>query len=167
MSLEVNPTKNQSFKFIGVPKKKQELIYNLLTYCKEIRDTAYPMKDSDVTKAKIVEFTAHKEKDIYSVTGSIELVDCDKVENRCFEAYITESDGENHIYLDILRLCVEDEPKIIRTSEKITEDDNIICAETIYSQLECREEKKFTSNFTKQLQEAEIAYEESIQLSAL
>ena len=55
----------QYYKYIGIPnRKKQSRIYNLLSCCKEIRDTAYPMKNSTVTELQIVEFTARKEKDL-------------------------------------------------------------------------------------------------------
>ena len=74
----------QYYKFIGVPKRMQNKILNTLSYCKEIRDTAYPMKDSLVTELQLVEFTARKEKDLIYINGSLMLEDGDKHEVRTF-----------------------------------------------------------------------------------
>ena len=84
----------QYYKFIGVPKRMQNKILNTLSYCKEIRDTAYPMKDSLVTELQLVEFTARKEKDLIYINGSLMLEDGDKHEVRTFEAYIIEDKEE-------------------------------------------------------------------------
>lgn len=136
----------QYYKFIGITnKKKQKEILNVLTYCKEIRDTAYPMKDSNVTELQIVEFTARKEKDMISINGSLSLVDGDKSENRCFEAYIMGNGEETKVYVDITRLCVADEPKIIRTSESIVDNGEEVLIVTKYNPTESSSEKVFSS----------------------
>ncbi|MGN1337306.1 MAG: hypothetical protein ACI4WW_02405 [Candidatus Coprovivens sp.] len=135
----------QYYKFIGITsKKKQKDILNILTYCKEIRDTSYPMKNSNVTELQIVEFTAHKEKDMISINGSLSLVDGDKSENRCFEAYIMGNNEETRVYMDITRLCVEDEPKIIRTSETLVDNGEEVFIVTKYNQTEFSSEKVFS-----------------------
>ena len=142
----------QYYKFIGIPNhKKQNRILSILNYCKEIRDTAYPMKNSTVTELQIVEFTARKEKDLIYVNGSLSLVDGELSENRCFESYIIEDpeDGKTRVYTDITRLCVEDEPKMIRTSEEIYESDNKITTLTTYSSSESSEEKIFSDEILK------------------
>lgn len=139
----------RDYRFIGIPQKKQSQIINILTYCKEIRDTSYPMKNSKVTELTIVEFTARKEKDLISINGSLSLTDGDRNENRSFEAYIMESDKEMRVYMDITRLCVADEPKIIRTSESMVLGDPNIITVTKYSQTDRSEEKIFSSEFPK------------------
>ena len=68
----------------------QNKILDTLSYCKEIRDTAYPMKDSLVTELNLVEFTARKEKDLIYINGSLMLEDGCRHEVRTFEAYIIE-----------------------------------------------------------------------------
>ena len=65
----------EKYKFFGIPKKNQKRIIEILSSCKEIRNTEYPMKDSLVTELKIVDFSAHKEKDVISVVGSLVLRD--------------------------------------------------------------------------------------------
>ena len=66
----------QRYRFIGISnKKKQEKIINLLSYCKEVRDTAYPIKGSQVTELQLVEFCACKEKDLIYINASTRLVD--------------------------------------------------------------------------------------------
>ena len=65
----------QYYRFEKIPKTKQQRIINLLGYCKEIRNTAYPLPNSDVTTLQIVEFVARKEKDIYYINGSLSLID--------------------------------------------------------------------------------------------
>ncbi len=158
----------QNFKFIGITtQKKKNRITNLLSYCKEIRDTAYPMKDSTVTELQIVEFTAHKEKDLVYVNGSLALVDGERKENRCFEAYIMEEQGESTIFLDISRVCVDDEPKMIRTTDKITENDRNVISITSYATLESTERKSFSAEFPKKEENDYFFREKLKQMSAL
>lgn len=160
----------QYYKYIGITnRKKQNRILNLLSYCKEIRDTAYPMKGSNVTELQIVEFTARKEKDLIYVNGSLSLVDGDRSENRCFESYLIEDveEGKTRIYTDITRLCVEDEPKMIRTSEEIYESDEKITTLTTYSSSEASEEKIFSSEIQKPQREDYFYHEKAKQLCAL
>lgn len=140
----------QYYKYIGISsKQKQARILNLLSYCKEIRDTAYPMKNSEVTELELVEFTARKEKDLIYINGSLSLNDGDESENRHFEAYIIEekTEGKTRIYMDITRINVEDEPKMIRTSEAIVEDEFKVTSVTAYSTTDSIEEKVFSSEF--------------------
>ena len=163
-------TMEQYYKYIGIPSaKKQHRILNLLSYCKEIRDTAYPMKGSLVTELQIVEFTARKEKDLIYINGSLSLVDGERSENRCFESYIIEDKEESktRIYTDITRLCVDDEPKMIRTSEEIYENDEKITTITTYSSGEAVEEKIFSAEIPRPAREDYIYYEKAKQLCAL
>jgi len=160
----------QYYKFIGINgKKKQHHILNLLSYCKEIRDTAYPMKNSNVTELQIVEFTARKEKDLIYINGSLSLVDGERSENRCFESYIMEDkeEGSTRIYLDITRLCVDDEPKMIRTSDEILENDERIVTFTTYSSSEVSEEKVFSTEIPAYPEEDTVYREKAKQLCAL
>lgn len=159
----------QYFKFIGISKKYQKKILNTLSYCKEIRDTAYPMKDSKVTELQIVEFTARKEKDLYYINGSLSLLDGERSENRTFEAYIFEDklEGKTRIYMDITRLCVDDEPKMIRTSEDLVEDANNIISVTMYASGDSAEEKVFSAEFPKNPTDDYIFNEKAKQISAL
>ncbi len=141
----------QYYKFIGVPKRMQSKILDTLSYCKEIRDTAYPMQDSLVTELQLVEFTARKEKDLIYINGSLSLEDGCKREIRTFEAYIIEDkeEGKTRVYMDITRIGVQDEPKMIRTSEDLVEEERNIIAITMYASGESSEEKTFTSEFPK------------------
>ena len=141
----------QEFKFIGVPKRMQNKIFNTLSYCKEVRDTAYPMKDSLITELKLTEFTARKEKDLIYINGSLTLEDGCKQEVRTFEAYIIEDkeEGKTRVYMDITRIGAEDEPKMIRTTEDLVEEEKNIIAITIYASGESSEEKSFSSEFPK------------------
>lgn len=158
----------QYYKFIGIPtKKKQCRIINLLSYCKELRDTAYPMKDGTVTELQLVEFTARKEKDLISVNGSLSLCDGDRSENRSFEAYIIEEPGESTVFLDITRLCVQDEPKMIRTTDKITEDEQNVISVTSYAGLDATEKKLFSAEFPKKETDDYYMVEKVKQISAL
>lgn len=140
----------QYYKFERIPKTKQQRIINLLGYCKEIRNTAYPLPNSDVTTLKIVEFVARKEKDIYYINGSISLVDGDRSENRVMEAYIFDSEDKVTIYLDVTRLCVEDEPKMIRTSETFIETADTVMGISKYAGCGYFEEKIYSEEFSKQ-----------------
>ena len=160
----------QYYKFIAIPNpKKQHRILNLLSYCKEIRDTAYPMKNSPVTELQIVEFTARKEKDLIYVNGSLSLVDGDRSENRCFESYIIEDkqEGKTRIYTDITRLCVNDEPKMIRTSEEILENEQNAVVITAYSSSDVTEEKIFSTEIPKPQSEDFVYKQKAKQLCAL
>ena len=157
------------YRFNGISnKKKQEAIVKTLSYCKEIRDTAYPMQDSYVTELKIVEFTATKEKDLIYVNGSLSLTDGDRNENRCFEAYIMDGkdDGKTRVFMDITRLCVNDEPKMIRTSEEISEGTDNIISVTAYASSDFSEEKFFTTEFRKPTTDLTLK-EHYLQLRAL
>ena len=53
----------QYFRFEGIPKKKQTRIIDILGYCKELRNTSYPLKGSNVRELELVEMSARKEKD--------------------------------------------------------------------------------------------------------
>ena len=141
--------KESMYHFIGIQKKKQQLIINTLHYCKEIRDTAYPLHGSSITELEIKTCTAVKEKDMISLTGALTLTDGDQMENRCFEAYMMENKDEIRVYLDITRLCVEEEPKLIRTSETIIDKPSSVLAITKYNQTEMAEEKIFTIELDK------------------
>ena len=159
----------QYYKFIGIPNhKKQSKILSILNCCKEIRNTAYPMKNSNVTELQIVEFTARKEKDLIYVNGSLSLTDGPLMENRCFESYIIEDfeNGKIRVYTDITRICVEDEPKMIRTSEEFYENDEKITTLTTYSSSEASEEKVFSDEILKQPDDY-YYYEKAKQLCAL
>lgn len=159
----------QYYKFIGISKKNQNKILNTLSYCKEIRDTAYPMKGSNVTELNLIEFTARKEKDIIYINGSLSLVDGDLSENRTFEAYIIEekNEGKTRVYMDITRLCVEDEPKMIRTSEDLVEDEKNVMSVTMYASCDTLETKMFSAEFPKNPSDEYIFVEKAKQLSAL
>ena len=160
---------SEQYNFIKIPKKNQNRILNILSYCKEIRDTAYPMKNSQITELKLVEFTARKEKDLYYLNGTLSLIDGDKYENRNFEAYIFEDkiEGKVRVYMDITRLFVEDEPKMIRTSEDLIEDETHVMTVTIYATSDSSEEKIFSAEFPKNSNLDFIYQESSKQLSAL
>lgn len=160
----------QYYKFAGISShKKQTRILNLLSYCKEIRDTAYPLKNSSVTELEIVEFTAHKEKDLIYINGSLCLRDGDNKEDRCFEAYIIEDkeDGNIRVYMDIVRINAEDEPKMIRTSEAIIESEQNIITITSYTTTDSNEEKTFSSEFPKNQDDYQILEKKVHQLSAI
>lgn len=160
----------QNYRYIGIANKKmQKRILNLLSYCKEIRDTAYPMKGSKVTELELVEFSAHKDKDFIYINGSLHLDDGIQSENRSFDAYIIEEkeEGKTRIYLDITRLCVEDEPKMIRTSDDIYEKENSIIDITSYTSTDATEEKVFTEEFPKQETEDYVFKKITRQISAI
>lgn len=156
------------YTFIGIAsKKKRDLITSILSYCKEIRDTAYPMTDSNVTQCQIVEFTARKEKDMYSVNGTLVLVDGERKETRDFEAYIIENEAEIHVYMDIIRVNANDEPKMIRTSECFIEDNKNIISVTNYCSNDTLEQKNYSAEFPKNLETEECFSVRTKQLSAL
>lgn len=161
----------QYYKFMGISnKKKKNKIFNILSYCKEIRDTAYPMKDSKVTELEIVEFTARKENDLIYINGSLSLVDGNERENRTFEAYIIEEkeEGNIRVYLDVTRLCVDDEPKMIRTSEAMVDAGDNILDVIVYATTDSVEEKTFTQEFPKR-EESDYYYlrKKTHQISAM
>lgn len=122
----------QYFRLIGIPDKKRSRIIEILGYCKEIRDTAYPLKNSLTTELKIIEFTANRDKDIYTVNGILQLKDGGQVENRTFEANIIESPGEVKVYLDITRQSINGKKNLIRTSDSIFETSQSIITVTRY-----------------------------------
>lgn len=161
---------DKSYQYIGIAsKKKQQRILNILTYCKEIRDTAYPMQNSLVTELELTEFTARKEKDLIYINGSLLLKDGDQQENRYFEAYIIENENEDktRVYMDITRLNVHDEPKMIRTNEILVEDEHNIMAVTAYALNESAEEKIYSSEFSKDIAEEYAITNNIQQLSAI
>jgi len=156
----------QNFKFIGISSQKKKLqILNILSYCKEFRDTAYPLPNSNITELNLVEFTARKEKDIIYVNGSLSLEDTGNYENRCFDSYIINEDNKIRVYTDIIRLCNEDEPKMIRTSDEIEESDENISTITVYSN--SLDDRVYSSKFPKNISEDYIYREKVKQLSAL
>jgi len=160
----------QYYKFIGINSSKKRIrIINLLSYCKEVRDTAYPMKNSKVTELHLKEFVARKEKDLIYVTGSLLLSDREMEENRSFEGYIIEDkeEGKTRIYLDIIRLSVMDEPKMIRTSEVIIEDEKNIMEITAYASTDATEEKMYSTEFPKNPSDDYIIRKKVQQLSVL
>ena len=159
----------QYYKFISIPKRTQLKILNTLSYCKEIRDTAYPMKGSLVTELQLVEFTARKEKDLIYINGSLCLEDGEEHEVRTFEAYIIEDkeEGKTRVYMDITRLGVQDEPKMIRTSEDLIEEERNIIAITMYASGESSEEKTFSSEFPKNPSNDFIFKQKAKQIGAL
>lgn len=138
------------YSYIGISsnKKKKEILY-LLSYIKEIRDTAYPLKNSMISELKIDNFVARKEKDIILVNGELLLEDCDSCEKRSFEAYIMEINKNKYrVYLDVIREKNSDEPKMIRTIEEIDLNDKIKVI-TKYNQMEGIEEKTYTAEIEK------------------
>ena len=157
----------ERYRFFGIPKKNQKKIINLLSSCKEIRNTEYPLKNSLITELKIVEFTAHKEKDVISITGSLILRDGEKNEQRCFEAYIMENEEETKIYLDVERICVNDEPKKIRTKESIVEKNGNIKAVIIYNSTDFQEEKEYNEEFPMSIVGENLLDINTNQLSAI
>lgn len=116
------------YRFQGPFKRKdKENLFRILSCCREIRNTKYPIHNSKNTELKIVEFQAHKESSMIHVNGSLSLDNDDKTdcENRTFDAYIIkEKDASTKVYLDITRLCVPEEPKMIRTNEQLIPTEN-------------------------------------------
>ena len=139
---------DQYYKFENIPRTKRQRIINLLGYCKEIRNTEYPLPNSDARTLEIVEFTAKKAKDLIYVNGSLMLDDGSSKEVRTMEAYIFEKDGNITIYLDVTRLNVgEDEQKLIRTTDSLVETGDSIMSVTKYASLGYFEEKIFQEEF--------------------
>lgn len=162
---ETDIINEQYYRFNKIPKNKQKRIITLLGYCKEIRNTAYPMQGSDVTELKIVEFSAQKEKDMYYINGSLSLVDGDRIENRVMEAYIFDTDEKITIYMDVTRLCVNDEPKMIRTSENFVETADTIMAVSKYAGCGLFEEKVYSEEFPKSNEPSNYMIEYAKQLA--
>lgn len=129
-------------------KKKQQKIVTLLSSCKEIRDTAYPLENSNVTELKITELYASKQKGYTYLSGSLCLEDGTEQENRSFVAYLTEKNNEYHILLDITR-NIEGENKMIRTTDIISEEENTIISHTSYCSIGFLQEKVFSEEFPK------------------
>lgn len=157
------------YRFEGISgKKKQSRIFNILSYCKEIRNTAYPLKDSQVTEVQVVEFTARKDKDLVYINGSLLLKDGDKEESRWLDAYIFEdkNEGKTRVYMDIERLYVDDEPKLIRTSEDLIEDEKNVMSITVYASGDSSAKKEFVEEFSKNPTDDFVFQEKAQQLSA-
>ncbi len=166
---ELQKCYEDNYHFVGISsKKRQKRILQILSYCKEIRDTAYPMKDSNVTELSLDEFVARKENDIISITGKLSLKDNENIENRCFEAYILENKetNETRVYMDTTRMCVNDEPKLIRTTETIIEIDSKVSVITNYASSETSEEKTISTEFNQNY-DYNPFYRRNTQISAL
>jgi len=142
MDKDMELISEQYFKFQGInSKQKREWLMNTLSYCKEIRDTSYPLEGSNVTELSIVEFSAVKEKDMYVINGSLILEDGNRYEGRSFNAYISNSKGETRVYLDIVREGIENKvvtmteeyQKTIVTNETFIDLGDKILAITSYS----------------------------------
>lgn len=155
---------NSNYHFIGINGAKRERLIELLHCCKEIRDTSYPMNNSLVTNLHIVEFTASKLSDVYTIDGILLLKDGDREEKRTFEAnIIDEGNLEVQIYLDIERPSKKAN-KIIKTSESIKESDSMFTVYTKYSHLK-EEDENYVANIFRE-KEYNI-FNEEIQLSVL
>lgn len=148
------------FKFINVPENKKKRLATILSYCKEIRNTAYPLPNSKVTELELVEFTAYrtdnkKDKNLYCFNGSLSLNDGNRTENRVFDAYIflNDEEGKVRVYMDVTRLNNPLKPKMIRTSEEFIFDKDNVLAITAYSSPLTNEEKTFTEEFPRKDQE--------------
>lgn len=143
---------NDNFIFDGIKTKKaKEKIIKLLNSCKEIRDTAYPLNNSNVTSLQIIDLKASKQKDYTYVTGTLLLTDGDINEKRTFEAYITSKEKEEHVLLDITRVEYQNSPNMIRTTDVITEDENNITSVTSYCGIGYLQEKVFSSELSKNI----------------
>ncbi len=149
--------RESAFIFDGIKTKKaQKKIVNLLKCCKELRDTAYPLKNSLVTEVKLLDLHAQKQKDYTYVTGTLLLEDLPAMEKRTFEAYITNKDNEYHILLDITRVDAKDLPNMIRTTDIIREEKENIISVTSYCGIGYLHEKVFSQEFTKEEYEANV-----------
>lgn len=133
---------SDNFIFEGIKSKKaQERIVKLLKCCKEIRNTAYPLDNSDITSLSIVDLKAQKQKDYIYITGTLLLKDKRKEEKRTFEAYITSKTKEEHVLLDITRIGLKETPNMIRTTDIIIENDKDITSTTTYCGIGYLQEK--------------------------
>ena len=138
-----------NFVFDGIRlKKRQQKIVTLLMSCKEIRDTAYPLENSNVTELTITELYASKQKGYTYISGSLSLEDGMAQEKRSFVAYLTEKNNEHHILLDITR-NIDNENKMIRTTDIITEEKDNIVSQTSYCSIGFLQEKVFSEEFPK------------------
>lgn len=157
----------QPFRFVGIQKNKQDAIFNVLSCCKEVRDTAYPMEDSLVTQLKLTQFVAVKEKDMISVSGDLLLVDEEKSEKRFFEAYIMDNEDEIRVYMDVTRFKAVDHPRVIRTSEVIKFKKNRIEVVTKYEHADNMYEENYSNVLSKQEYEEEVRRSMLIQVGTL
>ena len=138
-----------NFVFDGIRiKKKQQKIVTLLMSCKEIRDTAYPLENSDVRELIITELYASKQKGYTYISGTLSLEDGLEQEKRSFVAYLTEKNNEYHILLDITR-NIDGDNKMIRTTDIVSEDENNIISQTSYCSIGFLQEKVFSEEFPK------------------
>ena len=128
-------------------KKKQQKLVTLLSSCKEIRDTSYPLDNSTVRELTIESLHASKQKGYTYITGTLLLSDGEE-EYRNFVAYMTEKDNEYHILMDITRVN-DKEPKMIRTTDIIVEEEDKIISHTSYCNIGLLEEKIFEEVFSK------------------
>ena len=160
----------QYYRFNGInSQKKKQWLINTLSYCKEVRDTLYPLDNSLVTELSIVEFSAMKEKDIYILNGSLILEDGDRFESRSFCAYISGNEMESRVYLDIVRngsdnIVVEGNKKsqkTIVTNETFVDAGDKILSITSYSGMD---RKIFNDEIPKR--EGNLLEERSLQLGA-
>lgn len=136
---------SDNFIFEGIRSKKaQERIVKLLKCCKEIRNTAYPLDNSNITNLSIVDLKAQKQKDYIYITGTLLLKDKRKEEKRTFEAYITSKTKEEHILLDITRIGLKQTPNMIRTTDIIIENDKDIISTTTYCGIGYLQEKIYS-----------------------
>lgn len=157
----------QPYRFVGIQKNRQEEIFNIISCCKEIRDTAYPIKDSFVTQLEIRQFVAVKEKDMISVSGDLMLVDSEVSEKRYFEAYIMDNGNEVRVYLDVTRFGTTDEPRVIRTSEVIKEKKNRIEVVTKYEHGDVMFEQNYSNVLSRQEYEEEVRRSKFMEVSTL
>lgn len=159
---------NPNYCYLGInTNKKKKEILNILSCMKEIRDTAYPLKNSDITELKIDSFIARKEKDIILINGILLLIDGEKQEKRSFETYVMNMDTKQvRVYMDITRENVDDEPKMIRTTEEINLEKKITVV-TKYNQIEGIEEKTFTVKISQEAYVDFLKRQNTEQLSAL
>ena len=140
---------NNNYVFEGIRlKKKQQKIVTLLSSCKEVRDTAYPLENYNVTELSIAELYASKQKGYIYMSGVIRLEDGDLQEDRSFVAYLTEKNNEHHILLDITRI-VDGEKRMIRTTDIISEEEYTIVSHTSYCSIGFLQEKVFSEEFPK------------------
>ena len=140
---------NNNYVFEGIRlKKKQQKIVTLLSSCKEIRDTAYPLNNSNITELIITKLNASKQKGYTYLSGSLSLQDGAEQEERTFVAYLTEKNNEYHILLDITR-NIDGEKKMIRTTDIISEEENNIVSHTSYCSIGFLQEKVFSEEFPK------------------
>lgn len=155
---------NSNYHFIGINGAKRERLIELLHCCKEVRDTNYPMNNSTITNLSVVEFTASKLSDVYTIDGILLLKDGEREEKRTFEANIIDDENlEVQIYLDIERPGKKAN-KIIKTSESIKESDSMFTVYTKYSHLK-KEDENYVVNIFRE-KEYNI-FNEEIQLSVL